>query len=96
MQPEELLALDTGPLLHRLFHESPVRLFEPAPVTFQCSCSRERTLQALCSLNPAEVEELLAELGSITMDCEFCNQQYRFVREDLGDLLGDGESKTLH
>jgi molecular chaperone Hsp33 len=96
VQPKELLALDTGPLLHRLFHESPVRLFEPAAVTFQCSCSRERTFQALCSLNPAEVEELLAELGSITMDCEFCNQQYRFTREELSDIVGEGQPKILH
>ncbi len=96
LQGEELRSIAAPELVHRLYHEEPLRLFEPAPVAFQCNCSRQRTRNALASLPSAEVEELLEELGSITMDCEFCNQQYRFVREDLADLLGDGESKTLH
>lgn len=96
IQAEELLELSAEQLLHRLYHEDPLRLFEPAAVTFRCSCSRTRTRNALASLDPAEVEELLEELGSITMDCEFCNQQYRFLREDLEDILSDESSKTLH
>jgi molecular chaperone Hsp33 len=96
LQRDELLELDTQQLLYRLYHQGPVRLFEPSPVTFHCSCSRDRTRNALAALNPAEVEDLLEELGSITMDCEFCNQQYRFVREDLEDVLGGTGAKTLH
>jgi molecular chaperone Hsp33 len=92
----ELRSVAAPELVHRLYHEEPLRLFEPVPVAFQCNCSRQRTLKALASLPATEVEELLEELGSITMDCEFCNQQYRFGREDLGDLLGGRESKTLH
>ncbi len=65
-----------------------MRLFEPSAVSFCCSCSRERTRAALASLGRAEIEELLEELGSITMDCEFCNQQYRFARADMEDVLG--------
>jgi len=96
VRDEELLQLSAEALLYRLYHEDAVRVFQPAPVTFRCSCSRERTRNALASLNPEEVEELLEELGSITMDCEFCNQQYRFTREDLGDVLQGDESRTLH
>jgi molecular chaperone Hsp33 len=44
----------------------------------------------------ADLEELLEELGSITMDCEFCNQQYVFYSEDLLSLLTSDESRTLH
>ena len=96
VRDEELLQLSAEALLYRLYHEDAVRVFQPASVTFCCSCSRERTRNALASLNPEEVEELLEELGSITMDCEFCNQQYRFTREDLGDVLQGDESRTLH
>ena len=96
VQPAELLDLDAEQLLHRLYHQEPVRLFEPSTVNFLCSCSRQRTRNALASLNPAEVEELLEDMGSITMDCEFCNQQYRFLRADLSDILGNEESRTLH
>ncbi len=92
----ELLDLGAERLLYRLYHDDAVRLFEPAPVRFRCNCSQERTLRALASLNPAEVAELLEELGSITMDCEFCNQQYRFTGDDLADILAGHQSKIVH
>ena len=93
---EELLQLDALPLLQRLYHDEPIRLFDSRQVAFACSCSRERTLNALSTLDRSEVEDLLQEMGAITMDCEFCNEQYRFAREDLGELLGPGQSNTLH
>jgi len=96
VQPADLLELGGLELLHRLYHQEPVRLFDPRTVSFRCSCSRERTRNALAALGPAEVNDLLDELGSITMDCEFCNQQYRFGREDLADILGEGGGSTLH
>lgn len=92
----ELLDLGEQELLYRLYHEEIVRLFEPSGVRFHCTCSRERTLNALSTLNPAEILELLAEQGSITMDCEFCNQGYRFERSDLESVLEGHETKTLH
>ena len=96
LRNEEMLQLSAPELVHRLYHEEPVRLFEPLAVKFCCSCSRERTLNALTSLPKDEVEELLQELGSITMDCEFCNQQYRFGREDLGEVFAKNGQQTLH
>jgi molecular chaperone Hsp33 len=96
LSESELLGLESETLLRRLYSEDQVRLFEPAQVRFHCSCSRERTFNALCRLDPAELEALLAEMGSISMDCEFCNEQYRFCREDLAEVLGGDEAKTLH
>jgi len=95
IHPEELLELGTQELLYRLYHEEPVRMFAPAGLQFQCSCSRERTLRALSAIEPGELETLLEEQGSITMDCEFCNQQYRHSREDLQDLLGPGDTQPI-
>jgi molecular chaperone Hsp33 len=92
----ELLKPDSERLLFQLYHEEPVRLSEPAKVCFHCNCSRERTLNALTTLNPAEIEALLLELGHITMDCEFCNQQYEFSRSDLSIIFDDHETKILH
>ena len=96
IQPQELLGLSTEALLYRLYHEDPLRLFEPNPLQFRCSCSRERTLQALSAIGATEVGSLLEEMGSITMDCEFCNQQYRYQREDLLDILGPQGGQILH
>lgn len=92
----ELLELHAEHLLYRLYHQDPVRLFEPVPVSFHCTCSRERTRNALVTLHPTELEELLEELGSITMDCEFCNQHYCFNRNDLAGVLEGDRVKTLH
>lgn len=92
----ELLTLPGENLLHRLYHEDPVRLFEASGVRFQCSCSRERTRNALSTLGATDILELLDEQGSITMDCEFCNQGYRFERSDLAEVLEGDSGKTLH
>jgi molecular chaperone Hsp33 len=92
----ELLELRSEQLLYRLYHEDPMRLFEPSPIRFRCTCSRERTRSVLATLNPAELQELLAEPDGITMECEFCNQVYRFNREDLSADTKGVSSNTLH
>ena len=82
--------------MHRLFHQDPLRVFEPRPVCFHCSCSSERTLNALSAIGPTEIESILQEQGSVTMDCEFCNQRYVFRREDLEEQLDPARGQTLH
>jgi molecular chaperone Hsp33 len=96
VRQEELLALTTVELVHRLYHEESLRLFSPATVRFHCSCSRARTLRALAAVGRTELESLLQELGEITMDCEFCNQRYRYQRDELGDILGPDPQPVLH
>lgn len=89
LSDEELLGLDHPTLLHRLFHEQPLRLFEPAQLKFACSCSRDRSANALLSLGREEVEQLLVERGHIDIDCQFCNSHYSFDTKDVRELLGD-------
>ncbi|SDI36865.1 Hsp33 family molecular chaperone HslO [Pseudomonas panipatensis] len=90
---EELLGLDNQTLLHRLYHEEDLRLFEPQPLVFRCSCSRERSANALVSLGHEDAERLLGELGGeITVDCQFCNQRYRFDGSDIAQLFAGGGS----
>jgi len=92
----ELLALESREIIHRLYHQEPLRLFEPRPVAFRCSCSRARTLIALASLPAADIDELLREQDEIVMDCEFCNQRYRFERRDLDGIPGVGGTGVVH
>lgn len=91
LSEEELLGLDHTTLLHRLFHEQPLRLFEPAQLKFACSCSQARSANALLSLGREEVEELLVEQGHIDIDCQFCNRHYSFDTKDIRELLGNGQ-----
>ncbi len=84
---DELLHTEQETLLYRLFNETPVRLFPAAPVQFSCSCSRERSENALRSIGRTEAEELLAERDIITIDCQFCGQVYSFGEKDVADLF---------
>lgn len=95
VKDEELLTLEHSEILYRLFHEEQIRLFEPAAVKFECSCSRARSGNALTSLGRSEVESLLAEQDIISIDCQFCNQTYAFGAQDLDSLFGDNEH-SLH
>lgn len=89
---EELLQLPFDKLLHRLYHQDPVRLFDPKPVQFQCSCSASRTLSALRSFGEPELRSMLAEHGAIDVNCEFCHQHYHFTEGDIDALFNN----TLH
>ncbi|KAF1052300.1 MAG: 33 kDa chaperonin [Stenotrophomonas maltophilia] len=92
---EELLGLDNATVLHRLFHEEDVRLFDAQPVQFRCSCSRERSANALVSLGQDDAQRLLGEMGGeITIDCQFCNQRYRFDGSDIAQLFAGGGSQA--
>ncbi|MCC2637236.1 MAG: hslO [Moraxellaceae bacterium] len=90
----ELLALPATELLFRLYHEETVVLHESTGVTFNCSCSRERTELVLLSLGEAELRGIIAEQGAIEVSCQFCNQEYRFDPVDVEQLLRGGGAGT--
>ena len=90
---DELLSVPRATLLHRLFHESALRVFDPQPVIFNCSCSRERSLNALRCLETQELKEIIAEEGHISMTCDMCNTPYQFNPEEV---LGLAEPPVLH
>jgi molecular chaperone Hsp33 len=87
VKPEELLQLEPARLLHRLFHEEDLRVFEPRPVYFRCSCSRERVVGMLRMLGPDEVRGVVAERGEVEVRCEFCNRRYAFDAVDSEEVF---------
>ncbi len=84
---DELLQLSVKDVLHRLFHEDDIRLFETEPLVFRCSCSRERVGNMLKSLGLDQVREILDEEEVIEVGCEFCNQKYSFDKVDAEELF---------
>ncbi|MFN0185996.1 MAG: Hsp33 family molecular chaperone HslO [Aquabacterium sp.] len=84
---DELLRLEPAGVLHRLFWQESVRVFEPSPLRFACTCSRARVGGMLRGLGRAEVDEVLAERGDVEVGCEFCGAQYRFDAVDVGGLF---------
>lgn len=74
----ELLELNAATIIRRLYHEEDIRLFDPIPFHFQCTCSRERVSDVLRSLGLEEVRGILQEQGQVEVHCDFCNQGYDF------------------
>lgn len=80
---DELFQLDNATVLHRLYHEEDLRLFEPEDLRFQCRCSREKSLATLRLLEAGELQQMLDDQGRIQVSCEFCNAEYRFDSIDI-------------
>ncbi len=93
LKDEEMLDLPTEELLHRLYHEEDVRLFDSEGVKYHCNCSRERTGGALITVDPADIQEILEEQGQVDMDCQFCNTRYTFTEADISKLMGANETR---
>ena len=83
----ELLDLPARKVLHRLYHQEDIRLFEPRPVSFRCSCSGERVAAMLRMLGAAEVRSILDERDDVEVTCEFCNRAYRYDSVDAEQLF---------
>jgi molecular chaperone Hsp33 len=84
---QELGELPAEQLLYRLYNEDNVRLFDSAPVSFRCQCSRERIESTLRSLGEDEVQGIVREQGGIHVECEFCGRQYEFDSVDVQVLF---------
>ena len=100
IRDEELLGLDAQEVIHRLYHEEDVRIFESEPVFFRCSCSKDRVANMLRGLGQAEVNSIIEEEKVISINCEFCNHQYTFDAVDAEQLFTDSpltdSSPTQH
>ncbi|MDY7578447.1 Hsp33 family molecular chaperone HslO [Herbaspirillum sp. RTI4] len=105
LREEELLSTDIATLLHRLFWEETVRVFDPLHPEFYCTCSREKVGDMLRMLGQDEIDSAIAELGHLSIDCEFCRQHYEFDKVDCAQLFADaaalpegiaGSSTILH
>jgi molecular chaperone Hsp33 len=83
----ELATLSDEQILHRLFNEDDVRLYEPAPVYFRCRCSRERVTGMLQGLGESETRSIIAERGEVEVRCDFCNRAYLFDAVDVEHLF---------
>lgn len=93
LKDTELLTLDNQTLLHRLYHEEQVRLYEETPLTFSCTCSKERIGNAIEKLGYDELMDVISEQGKVSVDCQFCLQHYSFDTQQIKELFPE---KKIH
>ena len=79
MTPEDILGQVCGDL--------GVVFLETTEVAYKCYCSRERVTQALISLGKKELTEIMEEGKEFPVECQFCDEIYRFTPEDISDIL---------
>ncbi|MFC3122643.1 Hsp33 family molecular chaperone HslO [Agaribacter flavus] len=91
---EELNTLEETEILHRLYHEEAVRLLDTTPVTFECDCSKQRSAHALRNVAKQELLAIVAEEGSVKMNCQFCHTEYLFDTVDIEHIHSDNFSSN--
>lgn len=102
LSDEEMLSESAHTLLHRLYHEEQVRLFDASDLAFVCSCSKERTDNMLVGLGESEVLDIIKEQGEVKVACEFCDANYQYDAVDVAALFKgyvsptDGDASTKH
>ena len=79
MTPEDILGQVVGDL--------GVVFLETQEISYKCYCSRERVEGALISLGKDELEQIAAEGDSFPVECQFCDEIYRFTPADIQKLL---------
>ncbi|MGK9485363.1 redox-regulated molecular chaperone HslO [Bacillus tropicus] len=79
LSPEELLYAVLG--------EDKVKVLETMDVQFNCTCSRERIESVLISLGKTELEQVREEEEETEVHCHFCNERYKFSKEDIKNLI---------
>ena len=94
IRPDEF-ALPAADLLHRLFAEEDVRLFDAHPVSYHCPRDEEKVRGALLSLGRDEVQNILEEHGEIRVHDDICNHEYIFDASILDELF-PAQPRILH
>lgn len=84
--PEQLIAEAFGAI--------PYEVLRTEPVTFHCSCSYDRSRQAIKILGEDDIVTLIAE-GEAVVDCHFCHARYVFDRAALEAILDELEKEAL-
>nr|WP_249118012.1 Hsp33 family molecular chaperone HslO [Neoroseomonas alkaliterrae] len=69
-------------LLHRLFALEGLALDRARALSYGCRCSRARLAGVLSGFGAEDLDHM-AEEGTITMTCEFCNLGFRFDRAEI-------------
>ena len=67
------------------------RILERTPVSYTCSCGRERMERALISLGRKELTAMINDDKGAELVCHFCHSKYFFTTEQLRELLKEAQ-----
>lgn len=68
------------------------KVLEKTPISYTCTCSRERMERALISLGDHELRQMIDDGNGAEMVCRFCHARHRFTTEQLKKMLKEAEA----
>ena len=86
VKDEELFSLSGEELLYRLYHGENVEIYPPQAVVFKCTCSKQRSADAISAVGKEELLDIVAQEGDIKINCQYCNTEYRFDAIDVESI----------
>jgi len=95
LKHDEMLSTDIDKLMHRLYWEETLRVFDPVEPVFRCSCSRKKVGDMLRMLGKEEIDAALHEQGNLGICCDFCGQQYDFDAVDCAQLFTSDPTENV-
>jgi molecular chaperone Hsp33 len=61
-------------------------------VEYRCYCSRQRVLEAVSSIGVEELESIIKSGETVEVNCQFCDQVYKFQPAEIEELLATVKS----
>lgn len=74
-------------ILEFIFEDMQLKIHEEIVPRYKCNCCRERVERALISIGKKDLEEIYNDGKTEEIKCHFCDKNYEFNHEDIGELL---------
>lgn len=84
----ELNAASKEELAEGWFQGMEPRLLDRTPLSYRCTCSRERMEKALLAIGRKDLQSIIDDGEGAELGCHFCRKTYFFTTEELKALIG--------
>lgn len=74
-------------ILEHILGEFGLDILETVPTSYYCNCTKERVEKALISIGKKDIMEMIEDNKPVEVNCHFCNTNYNFQINELGDIL---------
>ena len=89
LKDEEIIKLNSEDLIHRLFHEELIELFEGKNIDYHCPKDESKIESMLFNLGKEECLKIIAEQGEIVIHNEMCDFHARYDQTKIDALFND-------
>lgn len=67
----------------KILGDDTYEVVDKLPVSFKCTCSKERFSSGIISLGKKEIEEMIEQDHQANTICHFCGSEYNFTEDEL-------------